>query len=433
MKRDFQKDNISTVEKGNRFEKRSLEIIKRALDEGSLGIKDYIKIFEKPSYYSDDRKGNITFDLSIEVWPPNSKRFVLVYLIECKDYSKPIPVNDIEEFYNKVLQVAEGCAKPVFIANNAFQQGAFNYAESKRMMLIRAEEGTDHQIILHKKSGSPGEFELNYLSNIHDLKGAELLCKNIDKALETAFKDATVPKILELSHNLDYLTKQEIEVQTEIILKKINPNVFKDGSPLFLSVIENYIKSLGIELVTMPRSSEYLGHTDLYNKKISINSAIINTQAHLFVLSHELGHFILHQGLVIDQKDYDDFPDPILSFKTFKYVQFNPENCDFSNIKHWIEWQANYFAESLVLPWFALKAKLWFYQDELGMSRGKLYLTNHDVNNDNTNKIIRKLSRYYNVTPTAVIFRLKELDLFEEYTNVKSIGEIILEYTDSFV
>lgn len=429
----MEKDKISTVEKGNRFEKRSLEIIKRALDEGSLGIKDYIKVIEKPSYYSADRKGNITFDLSIEVWPPNATRFVLVYIIECKDYSKPIPVDDLEEFYGKVLQVAEGCVKPVFIANNAFQQGAFNYAESKRMMLIRAEEGTDHQIILHKKIGSPGESELNYLSNITDLKGVELLFKNMDKALESAFKEATAPKVLELNHNLKDLGKKEIEAQTEAILKKINPNVFKDGSPLFVSVLENHIKSLGIEIITMPRNSEYLGHSDLYNKKISINSGIINTPAHLFVLAHELGHFILHQGLIIDQKDYDDFPDPELSFKTFKYVPFNPENFDFSHIKHWIEWQANYFAESLILPWFALKAKLWFYQGELGMREGKLYLTNHDVNNDMANKIIGKLSRYYNVTPTSVIFRLSDLDLFEEYTNVKSIGEIIVEFTDSFV
>lgn len=427
------KETVSTVEKGNRFEKRSLEIIRRAVDEGSLGITDYIKILEKPSYYSDDRKSYITFDLSIEVWPPNAKRFVLVYLIECKDYSKPIPVDDLEEFYGKVLQVAEGCSKPVFIANNAFQRGAFNYAESKRMMLIRAEEGTDHQIILHKKSANPGEFDLNYLSSTSDPKGIQLLCKNIDKALESAFKEASVPKILELNHNLEYLTKKEISDRTEAILKEINPNVYKDGSPLFLSVLENYIKSLGIDLVVMPRSYEYLGNSDLFNKKISINTSLINTNAHLFVLAHELAHFVLHKNLVIDQKEYDFFPDPVLSFQTYKYAPFNPENCDFSHIKHWIEWQANHFAECLVLPWFAIKAKLWFYQEELGMQQGKLYLTNHDVNNDNAYKIIKKLARYYNCTPTAIIFRLKELDLFEEYTNVKSIREVIVELTDSFV
>lgn len=425
--------NISNVEKGNRFEKRSLAIIKRALDEGSLGIKDYVKIFEKPSYYSDDRKSNITFDLSIEVWPPNAKRFVLVYIIECKDYSKPIPVDDVEEFYGKVLQVAEGCAKPVFIANNAFQQGAFRYAESKRMMLIRAEEGTDHQIILHKKSGSPGESELNFINDIHDVRGAELLCKNIDKALENSFKTASEPKTLELNHNFTHLTKEEILVKVDTILKQINPNVYKDGSPLFVSVLENYIKSINIDIVTMPRSSEYLGHSDLYNKKISLNSGIISTPAHLFVLAHELGHFVLHQNLVIDQKDYDNFPDPAISFKTFKYAPFNPENYDFTHVKHWIEWQANHFAECLILPWFALKARLWFYQDQFYMRRGKLYLTNYDLNNDNTNKIIEKLSKYYNTTPTAIIFRLKELNLFEEYTNVKSVGEVMSHYTDSFV
>ncbi len=415
-------NTTSSLEKGSAFEKRSLEIIKRAIEEKTLGIPQNVVICEKPSYYSYARKKDIIFDLSIEVWAPGADRFTTVYLIECKDYSKAIPVDDVEEFFQKANQVAEGCFKAVFVANNAFQEGAFNFAETKRMMLIRAGQGTDYSIILHKKNMNAGESGSIALS--HE-EGTEIIIKIIDKVLDNAFTAAENPLRLIEEINLEFLAKEQITQVTKQLLTEIHPKVFQYGPPLTATVIETYLKSLGVSVISIPKNSNYLGNCDIKNKKIEINTSLINTNRYLFVLAHELGHYELHKELKIDQETYDSFSDPILNFRTNRYELQNP--------RHWIEWQANFFASSLILPHFALKARLWFYQDKLNMRQGILYLTDQNANNDLARKIIGQLANYFFVSKSTIIYRLKELNLLEEYSNLKSIGQIIDGYIESFV
>lgn len=416
----MEKPTINSVEKGSAFEKRSLEILKRAIAEKTLGIPEQVVIREKPAYYSPARKKDIVFDLSLELWAPGATRFTSVYIVECKDYSKSIPVDDVEEFYQKVSQVAEGCFKAVFIANNSFQEGAYNFAETKRMMLIRAEQGTDYTIILHKKNRDAKNAGVASENLEH---GIVLLMKLVDKALDTAFVNSENPLELVEEINIDVLAKKQIDQITKQLLTEIHPKMFQYGPPLTATVIENYLKSLDVSLITIPTNSKYLGNCDIKKKRIEINGALFNTNRYLFVLAHELGHYELHKDLKIDQQTYDNFSDPLLNFRTNKYELNNP--------MHWIEWQANYFASSLILPHFALKARLWFYQDNLNMRRGTLYLTDQAANNDLARKIIGQLANYFFVSKSTIIYRLKELNLLEEYSNLRSIGQI-LDSSDEF-
>src|ERR1700722_3450452 len=115
---------MNTVKKGDLFEERSFEIIKAAIIDKRLGLDPgCCKVFRKPAYYSKDREGNIIFDQSIEVWPPNADRCHLLYLCENKDYKGSVPVNDIEEFLYKIQQVAGHYVKGVFITTGDVQQG----------------------------------------------------------------------------------------------------------------------------------------------------------------------------------------------------------------------------------------------------------------------------------------------------------------------
>ncbi|MBH8386728.1 hypothetical protein I8R13_19535 [Acinetobacter baumannii] len=47
------------------------------------------------------------FDVAIEVFLFDQKEPYLVILIECKNYEKNVPVDDIEEFSTKVSQVGK--------------------------------------------------------------------------------------------------------------------------------------------------------------------------------------------------------------------------------------------------------------------------------------------------------------------------------------
>ena len=61
-----------------------------------------------------------------------------LWIWECKDYSSPIPVNELEEFHSKLEQIGADNTKGTMITSNGwFQSGALNYARSKRIGLVR--------------------------------------------------------------------------------------------------------------------------------------------------------------------------------------------------------------------------------------------------------------------------------------------------------
>ena len=80
---------MNTVKIGDKFEDKSYDLIQKAIENDELGIsKTSAVVFRQKGYYSNDREKDIIFDLAIEIWPKNAKRFTLLYLIECKSSPK---------------------------------------------------------------------------------------------------------------------------------------------------------------------------------------------------------------------------------------------------------------------------------------------------------------------------------------------------------
>lgn len=97
------------------------------------------------------KREKIIFDLSIEIWPKDAKRYSFLFLIECKSSnSKKVPVDDVEEFWAKVDQVAGKNVKGVMISDNSFQKGGLTFAKNTGMMLIEVDSENNHKIILHR-------------------------------------------------------------------------------------------------------------------------------------------------------------------------------------------------------------------------------------------------------------------------------------------
>jgi len=132
---------MNSTEKGSEFERRSLQMIQKALENGVFGVmKDCVKILPGMEYYSARRKANIKFDLALEVWQPEAPRFTYVYIVECKNYKGSIPVNDIEEFSAKISQVTGHNVKGIFVTNSKLQLAAKNLAESLGLMVINLDD-----------------------------------------------------------------------------------------------------------------------------------------------------------------------------------------------------------------------------------------------------------------------------------------------------
>ena len=131
---------MNTVKIGDDFEEKSKYIIEKALTNKELGlIPEFCKVFRKKGYYSSRRKKEIIFDLSIEVTPINADKPTLIYLIECKNYSSSIPVDDVALFAQYISEIHDYTKKGVFITNSKLQSGAIQEIISHGMMLIEVD------------------------------------------------------------------------------------------------------------------------------------------------------------------------------------------------------------------------------------------------------------------------------------------------------
>jgi Zn-dependent peptidase ImmA (M78 family) len=416
---------LNTVEIGDKFELKSLGIIKKMIEEEQLGhLTEHIRIFQKKEYFSSLRKKNIKFDLTIEVWPPGANRYVLLYIIECKDFDKRVPVNKIEDFHSKILQVAGVNVKGIFISNSPLQEGGFNLAESTGMMVIEGESCEDYKIILHRKSRQTEPHAIPLITDTIDRsiidEGSKHIERLIDKKILSSFQ--IISRDNRISFGIDKLSKEDIEKISKDELDKIDPKILTNAHTLSTKKLIEYLKNEYKVSICDINDASILGSCDYNNNTIGLNTLIRNTNRELFILAHEFGHYTLHQRLSIGQTLYNSFNDFELNFKTGKH--------DLNNPRQWIEWQANYFAASLTLPKAQFLAHLWKCQDQLNKSRGTIFLDDQYQNIKDFNEITKRLAYLFNVSKTSIIYRLKEMELINNQSSLKSIGQVIEDYKD---
>lgn len=416
---------MNTTEIGDRFESKSLDIIKRVIEEEQLGhMIDYIRIYQKKGYHSTLRKKKIKFDLTIEVWPPGATRYVLLYIVECKDHAKRVPVNKIEDFLSKIKQVAGVNVKGIFISNSPLMEGGYNIAESVGMMVIIGESSEDYKIVLHKRTRLTESAKIPIISDTLDnslLVGTEPIERLIDKKLLGCFQLVTSSS--RVSYGIDKLAKEDIERVANEELVKIDDKIISGTHALSPTKLKKYLLSeykITIHDIVDP---SLVGSCNFITNSISVNLSVQNTNRELFIIAHEFGHFMLHQKLSIGQALYNSFDDSEFSFRTGKHDLHNP--------RQWIEWQANFFAASLALPKVSFLANLWKIQDRLGKTQGKIYLNDEQRNVKDFMSIIEKLAYFFSVSKTSVIYRLNEMQLVNDQSRVRSIGQIIAEYRDN--
>jgi len=129
---------MNSYSKGTAFENQVYCYLKNELVAGRLLVNpNTSSIYQKKSYYSRDRDKNIVTDISIEVGYEDKSKIGFLILIECKDYNHPVPVDDVEEFYAKVTQISGLNVKAIFVTTASLQSGAYNFASSKKISVIR--------------------------------------------------------------------------------------------------------------------------------------------------------------------------------------------------------------------------------------------------------------------------------------------------------
>jgi len=403
---------MNTFLKGDKFEDIGIELIHKLIEEEQILINaNYIRTFKKKKYKCKSREGFVEFDYVIEIWPPNAERYSVAYFIECKDYKNRVGVNQIKKFHNDIGEVSGANAKGIFISKSLLQEGARSYAEANGFMVIQANNIENYKIIYHK--GSLKKVEISTLYGEITDPGILGLTKIIDKHIHEVFEEFKS----KVSYNLENLSKEKIEEICETELNKINPKILAEAESLDIEILKSYLKKTYDISIIYHENDNLLGFYDIEENTISIDSKLKSTKRELFVLCHEFGHFKLHQNLIIDQLTYNTFRESEYNFRIGKHSLTNP--------KHWIEWQANYFSANLILPKVSLLANLYKHQNRLDIRKGPLYLDDQNENYKNYQTILFRLSEYFNVTRPNILYQLKEINQFENKSNLKSAREII--------
>lgn len=415
---------MNTVKKGDLFEVKCLAIINKMLDDGDLiFLKENVRIFSKKKYSSIYRE-DVQFDISIELWAPNAERYSMIYFIECKNYSSRIPAEKVQKFQNDIQQVSGVNAKGIFISNMPFQKGAFSHAEKIGMMVIQGDSAENFKIILHKRNGLVGN-RIQLLIDSIDEKLIDSGIETLEKIVDKKILESLSPNIEKVGYGIDLLDKKQIKEIANQELNKISEDLLLLGCGLDLKTITNYLNvNYSVKLEKISRNSNILGSCDIENKIIAINESIIGTQRHLFVLCHEIGHFILHQNLAINQTTYDSFSDSEHNFMIGKSNLENP--------RHWIEWQANYFSVSFLLADTSIIAKLYHYQNRKNITKGSIHFNDQYENRKMVFELINRLAYFFQVSKTSIIYRLTELNHFKDISRTKSVGQLINEYRKEY-
>jgi hypothetical protein len=145
---------MNTTAKGNAFENQVFIAIKRALESKQLGLDpDSCKIYQKKKYYSEDRQSDIIVDISIEVTRPGAKEVSILWICECKDYKRPLSVEEVEEFDSKLKQIAGKNVKGVIaVSHGSLRPAALNYARSNGIGVVRVLPG--NQVVRRQSNNS---------------------------------------------------------------------------------------------------------------------------------------------------------------------------------------------------------------------------------------------------------------------------------------
>jgi hypothetical protein len=161
------------------FEEEVTSKIEQEALSGCLGLDPKsTKVIRKPKYFSRDRNKHIQFDISIEVrgsLKPEAP--CLIWIVECKHENRKVPVDEIEEFRDKLRQV--GAHKGTVVSKAGFQQGCIEIAKASGIGLMTVDKVSVFILKLsaHAKSGYEDQIVAKFCLY---MSGEQFECSGVD-------------------------------------------------------------------------------------------------------------------------------------------------------------------------------------------------------------------------------------------------------------
>jgi Zn-dependent peptidase ImmA (M78 family) len=188
----------------------------------------------------------------------------------------------------------------------------------------------------------------------------------------------------------------------------------------FLKRNHNVEFILGQDLGVNAHGREILGKFDPYPPRIHISLGMgYNSPRWRFTLAHEIGHLLLHRQI--------DISNLFDRAETGETIGWNNVDSSEKNIRI-IEWQANSFASSLIMPTELLYYLVILCLKELGVnnySHGIIYLDDQPCNKRSYYHILSRLNKEFNASFQSLSYRLAQLRLVNDRRGCTHIRDII--------
>lgn len=448
---------MNTVEKGDKFENEVFDYIKEHVMSGNSYLNPALCSFhKKKGYYSDKRKKDIIFDISIECCRKGSDKYSQLIIIECKDYSSKIPVDDIEEFESKLRQIAGVNIKGMFFSKSAFQGSALQVAKSIGMALVRVLPDDQVDWILERKPlassllarvNEDEQLSIQGLLNNNHIGSSQNIFNYYNGKITTSFTDI-FNKLVFIDSNLDKFVSQHNSFPyrnpTKKTLGYINYDDLDSRSLKILECSGNNSYPIDFSLLTSNLTNNYgvkfdfesdlgcdqsqntiLGIMDIKRNFIKISNKLeYNSHSWRFALGHEIGHYILHSGYILNlySGEYSELESNLL---------WNKDELNKKNVFNRLEWQANTFANCLLIPknkLFPLIEQLVKKLDITNFCHGIIYLDDQYCNKYNYQHIISEIKKEFNVSASIATIRLKQLGILNDVRKAKSVKSLFTNY-----
>lgn len=414
----------SSTQKGDSFEKSVYDVFKLLLENDEFYVPGKrSKIFRKKKYYSEARKSDIKFDVTIETYLNNSDKYSLLTIIECKNLNRPVSVDDVEEFDSKISQIGEHNTKGILVTCNSFQQTAFTLAVSKGLALARVIGDNNFEWIsyrLQRTSLASDKIEL-YKKFIQPELPSEKFIGILNDRSSITISDFLLDNTL-----IDFYNPKEkfisipfvAELRIDQIVEKLSTYGIFDGVRLNTEKLHEFLSSKYPVTFEFDEQlpNKVLGKIEFDPLKISITRCLRNDiNRWRFTLAHEVGHLILHYNLLKDKMQEKSDNDFTLSFKY--HVS------DMTSKR--LELQANIFASHLLLPVMPLEKYVHKYFTEQMINKGHLYLDNQPVNKQLVFSFLNNLSNDFEVSVEVAKIRLVALGLLKDHADQLSVRSIL--------
>lgn len=211
------------------------------------------------------------------------------------------------------------------------------------------------------------------------------------------------------------LSREDVDKKAEEVLLHFDPQPFSRKTSPIYEVVSGLMRHYNVpflfeqNLGYSPRGKQILGRFDFEPRRIVIDRILpYDSPRFRWTLCHEIGHLVLHRRLnpklISNEKKLIDTRRELRFVRTATRSELD-----------WIEWQANQFASSMLLPRPIVYSALSEVQKELEIPRpGWIYLddTRHNLMAYLTT--LSRLSERLNVSRTMMRIRLLNLGILND-------------------